>query len=309
MATGRIGTTPVLQVRWSKAPSAGTTSLSGLDDNSVSLVYSVGYEAVYRNGVLLSRTNDYTATDGTTITLIDATIAGDIIEVFANQTVPLSDTFSQTVADGRFIKNTLTTTTGDIIYASAANTPARLGIGSSSQVLTVSGGVPAWATPSSGALVKIKTATFSNVADTGTTFDSVFSSTYNNYVILYHAVYGSVNNATLYFRLRNGGSSLTTAYYGNYVVGVTKTDTTNATQFSMVQIRDGSTQQFVANMTLYRNNNRLSWSYNGAERVSNYSVVGSGFSDHVANDGADGFILSASSGNIYGTVSVYGLEK
>ena len=144
MATGRIGTTPVLQVRWSKAPSAGTTSLSGLDDNSVSLVYSVGYEAVYRNGVLLSRTNDYTATDGTTITLIDATIAGDIIEVFANQTIPLADTYSQTVANGKFINNTLTTTTGDIIYASAANTPARLGIGSTDQVLKVSGGIPAW---------------------------------------------------------------------------------------------------------------------------------------------------------------------
>jgi len=59
----------------------------------------------------------------------------------------LSDTFSQTVADGRFIKNTLTTTTGDIIYASAANTPARLGIGSTDQVLKVSGGIPAWAAP------------------------------------------------------------------------------------------------------------------------------------------------------------------
>jgi hypothetical protein len=147
MATGRIGTTPVLQVRWSKAPTANTTSLTGVDDNSVTLTYSVGYEAVYRNGVLLSRGNDYTATNGTTVTLIDATITGDIIEIFANQTVPLSDTFSQTVADGRFIKNTLTTTTGDIIYASGANTPARLGIGSSAQVLTVSGGIPAWATP------------------------------------------------------------------------------------------------------------------------------------------------------------------
>jgi hypothetical protein len=48
------------------------------------------------------------------------------------------------------INNTLTTTTGDIIYASAANTPARLGIGSTNQVLKVSGGIPAWgAAPSS----------------------------------------------------------------------------------------------------------------------------------------------------------------
>jgi hypothetical protein len=144
MATGRIGTTPVLTTRWSKAPAAGTTSLSGLDDNSVSLVYSVGYEAVYQNGVLLSRGNDYTATNGTTITLTTATVAGDIIEVFANQTIPLTDTYTQTVANGKFINNTLTTTTGDIIYASAANTPARLGIGSTDQVLKVSGGVPVW---------------------------------------------------------------------------------------------------------------------------------------------------------------------
>jgi hypothetical protein len=48
------------------------------------------------------------------------------------------------------IPKTLTTTTGDIIYASSANTPARLGIGTASQVLSVSGGVPAWTTPSGG---------------------------------------------------------------------------------------------------------------------------------------------------------------
>ena len=45
------------------------------------------------------------------------------------------------------VNNTLTSATGDMIYASAANTPARLGIGSSAQVLTVAGGVPSWATP------------------------------------------------------------------------------------------------------------------------------------------------------------------
>ena len=39
------------------------------------------------------------------------------------------------------------TTAGDIVYATAANTLARLGIGSSAQVLTVSGGIPAWASP------------------------------------------------------------------------------------------------------------------------------------------------------------------
>jgi hypothetical protein len=56
----------------------------------------------------------------------------------------------QTQLDAKTAKSTLTTT-GDIYYASAANTPARLGIGSTDQILKVTAGVPAWgAAPTSG---------------------------------------------------------------------------------------------------------------------------------------------------------------
>jgi hypothetical protein len=48
------------------------------------------------------------------------------------------------------IPDTLLTTTGDTIYASAANTPARLGVGTTGQVLTVAAGLPTWATPAGG---------------------------------------------------------------------------------------------------------------------------------------------------------------
>lgn len=41
------------------------------------------------------------------------------------------------------------TTTGDVIYSSPGSTPVRLGIGSTGQVLTVSGGLPSWATAAS----------------------------------------------------------------------------------------------------------------------------------------------------------------
>jgi hypothetical protein len=54
------------------------------------------------------------------------------------------------------------TTTGDTIYSSSGSTPARLGIGSTGQVLTVAGGVPSWATPASG------TPAFVGVSCTGT---------------------------------------------------------------------------------------------------------------------------------------------
>ena len=146
MATGRIGVTPTLGVRWSKAPAAGTTSLSGLDDNSVSLVYSVGYEQVYRNGVLLSRGNDYTATNGTTVTLTDATVTGDIIEIFANELVPLADAISK----GQF------TAKGSLLSATAASTPGVLAVGSNNQVLTADSSTSTglkWATPAAGATI------------------------------------------------------------------------------------------------------------------------------------------------------------
>ena len=45
------------------------------------------------------------------------------------------------------------TTTGDIVYASSGSTPGRIGIGSTGNVLTVSGGVPVWSAPAGGGKV------------------------------------------------------------------------------------------------------------------------------------------------------------
>jgi hypothetical protein len=169
MATGRIGVTPTLGVRWSKAPAGGTTSLSGLDDNSVSLVYSVGYEQVYRNGVLLSRTNDYTATNGTTITLVDATLAGDIIEVFANELVPLTDAISK----GQFNAK------GALLSATAASTPGVLAVGSNDQVLTADSTTSTglkWATPSAGGMTLISTTTLTGNSVSITSIPQTYNS-------------------------------------------------------------------------------------------------------------------------------------
>ena len=44
----------------------------------------------------------------------------------------------------KYIAKSLTSAKGDMIYASAANTPARLGIGSNGQFLSVANGVPKW---------------------------------------------------------------------------------------------------------------------------------------------------------------------
>jgi hypothetical protein len=79
----------------------------------------------------------------------------------------------QTQLDAKIAK-TLTTTTGDTIYASSANTPARLGVGTTGQVLTVAGGVPTWATPSGGGKV------LQVVQGTSTTSTGITSTSYTD---------------------------------------------------------------------------------------------------------------------------------
>ena len=61
----------------------------------------------------------------------------------------------QTTAASAFNALNPMTTTGDLIYEASASTAARLPIGTTSQVLTVAGGVPTWATPASGGVTTI----------------------------------------------------------------------------------------------------------------------------------------------------------
>ena len=79
-------------------------------------------------------------------------------------------------ADSAGMTNPMTTT-GDTIYSSSGSTPARLGIGTTGQVLTVSGGLPAWTTPAGGAWTLIA----SGSVGTGSTFTiSSIPQTYKN---------------------------------------------------------------------------------------------------------------------------------
>ena len=162
------GTAPTTVVtRWSKAPTAGTTTLTGTDDGTTVLAYTPGYEEVFLNGVLLSRTNDYTATTGTSVVLSAATVTGDIVEVICPLQVAYTDAITTTAANAAYVPKTLTTTKGDIITATAANTPARLGVGSDNQILvadsTASTGLK-WATPSSGGMTVISSGSLSSTS-------------------------------------------------------------------------------------------------------------------------------------------------
>lgn len=111
----------------------------------------------------------------------------------------------QTQLDAK-IPKTLTTTTGDIIYASSANTPARLGLGTAGQVLTVNSGAtaPEWATAAGGGSMTL-------IADgslSGSTLDlTSISSSYRHLQLLLRNA-SPVNDTTLIARLNNSSSEI-----------------------------------------------------------------------------------------------------
>jgi hypothetical protein len=87
--------------------------------------------------------------EGTTANDFETTLA--ITDPTADRTITFPDSTGTVAITSGVINNSLTTTTGDIIYASGANTPARLGIGTAGQTLVVSaGGIPEWGAAASG---------------------------------------------------------------------------------------------------------------------------------------------------------------
>jgi hypothetical protein len=218
------------------------------------------------------------------------------------------------------IQPTLLTTKGDIIVATGNATLVRQGVGTNGQVLTADStqadGV-IWATPPSG-LTLIKTATFSNVADTGTTFDDVFTSTYTNYLIAVSNVYAGTSTADFHLQFRSSGPTTSTTNYQYRSFKITG----NAP--STIQTLQGasSVSEFMLCDEIGNNN---TYGVNGAIEVykvgtnvrtfinyrfyteSEQTIYGGGYNFNAGS--YIGFLMKASTSNINGTVSVYGLAK
>jgi hypothetical protein len=201
------------------------------------------------------------------------------------------------------------TTTGDTIYSSSGSTPARLGIGTTGQVLTVAGGVPSWATAGGGgSLTKITSAPFTTQSTVDV--DDCFTSTYTKYLVLYSALCSTT--ASLYLQYRYAGpTTQTTTYYGagfsqdrsnavaNYgfdnVAQATISPSLNTAQTSIGQILfdnvGNSSQSPVHSGTGHAGDGQKLIIFSGLQNTSRTYT---------------GFRLSASSGTITGTYAVYG---
>jgi hypothetical protein len=163
------------------------------------------------------------------------------------------------------------TTTGDTIYSSSGSTPARLGIGSTGQVLTVTAGVPAWATPAAGGGGKVlqvvqgttttQTSNSTNVfADTGLTATITPSAATSKILVI--AMQGGTqkNNANagneLLIKLLRGATQIGNTVYGLY----TNTTVINGGVPLIYQLLDSpNTTSATTYKTQYANN------FNGAE--------------------------------------------
>lgn len=201
------------------------------------------------------------------------------------------------------------TTTGDTIYSSSGSTPARLGIGTTGQILTVAGGVPSWATPAAGGndYKLINTTSFSAVASQSV--DNVFTSTYENYKLIIN-IFPTSTSDSITLRLRASGSDTTANYTsarvgwnGSVVFGGTDNTGTDDWYIGI----DGNASTSACDLTLFRPN---------IAGNTSFTSLGSGvgliqFASGRQTDSTqfDGFKLAIISGTFTGNVSTYGLAK
>jgi hypothetical protein len=110
-ATGATGPTgaagAAAAVSYSYSATAGQTTFSGTDLNSLTLSYTVGAEQVYLNGVLLVRTTDYTATNGTSVVLALAATLSDTLVVVAYGAFNVANTYTQAQTDALLQSSTI----------------------------------------------------------------------------------------------------------------------------------------------------------------------------------------------------------
>ena len=356
---------------WRKTMSGGETSLSGYDNASQALSYTPGQEQVYLNGILLVRGDDYTATNGTSITGLSALAASDFIQVncynnFSVATTPATS-ITGTIANNQLANSAITIngsaislggsvtlagdiesvtagtgltgggssgavtlglstpvattnggtglstfTTGDLVYASGSDTLAKRSIGTTGQVLTVSGGVPTWATASSGGMTLLSTTSLSGATTT-------ISSISQDYKELFIYVYG-VTNATANGALQVAPNNATTSNVRAEVYYVSSPESTATNGAS------GGKINFSAGQNIDRTSPNNAWvlrlpNYASTESMKPYQIsggflgVGGGYNGFTAGGiyysttAISSLVFNNSGGNLStGTVLVYGVK-
>jgi hypothetical protein len=217
--------------------------------------------------------------------------------------------------DSNAIQNAIVDAKGDLIGATAADTPARLAVGTNGQVLTADSSAAtglAWATPSAsgGDIVRIATTSFS--ASSAVNLNDIFSTTYTNYIIVLNITSAS-GTGNLNARLRVSGADNTTSVYSSQydynltsgaTAGTTKTSATSAWQFSFISdapltIPFTISQPFQTAQTFASTENFMAG--------DGYKVDSAGWFNNTTS--FTGMTFIATTGNITGEAIIYGMKR
>jgi hypothetical protein len=221
------------------------------------------------------------------------------------------------------IAPTIVDAKGDLIGATAADTPARLAVGTNGQILTADSTAAtglAWATPSASAsgLTKITATTFSGVSSVSLP-NSTFTSTYTNYKVIF-IVSSSSGSPAMTGRYRASGSDNTASTYYN-AVSIARVDGSSATQgnssggtsFNMGYMSSGTPGTY-----------GLTLDFLSPYAAAKKQIFGGGFGYNSGQDAFaaysiggwfnnttqfDAFSLIASTGTITGSYAVYGYQS
>ena len=149
-------------------------------------------------------------------------------------------------------------------------------------------------------------------------FDNVFTSTYENYLVLVEQCFGSSAGARLRFQYRYAGPTTQSAsYYGSFVYA---NPATSAVAAMVVDNNAASAGLCIWNISTSAGAARLDISgvaVSATQKPVALAQVGDGFSAWVASGGFiqdvarnyTGFILTPSTGTFTANVSVYGYGK
>ena len=213
--------------------------------------------------------------------------------------------------DTNAIQNAIVDAKGDLIGATAADTPARLAVGTNGQVLTAdstqSTGLK-WAATATG-LTYVGQATFAAAASAA--LDNVFTSTYRNYLLVFDCT--AAGGADLKITFRTGGVDNTTASYysqglSNY--GVTVVGANSSSQTSAKVGGVGSPGGVVA-ATIFAPEATAGTRIEsrGHKDTGSSAEIGIYYAGFAANTSFDGIKITGVTNNLTGTYRIYGLAN
>lgn len=203
---------------------------------------------------------------------------------------------------------TAITTAGDLIKGTGSGTFNRLGIGSTSQVLTVVSGAPAWATPAAGGGMTLISTT--SLTGTSTAVTSI-PSTYKN-LIVNIVDYTQVTSNGVFSMAVNGAASSNNYFNFNTAAG-----SFNDGQNTTAKLSGGQsvyTTGTESNWNIYIDNyasstSYKSWMSNGAfYSINSRYDTSQTFGNYLASTAISSLTFATSAGTFTGSVLLYGVS-